>query len=549
MKRLAFWLPAAVGLLALTGCGVAMRPYRTATPVVAVEAHSSLPEPGSKKTSSKKTGPTQTSPTACDIAKSGVCLGFVELDDMGALFEAGELQAVLKTIEQANALAGQSPDAAPMVVCFVHGWNHNASETDSNVAGFKEVLERLWGQYGRRRKVIGVYVGWRGLRVKRSWPLAMQFSFFDREAAAVRIPGASLASAFAEIALRAHENRFAQVVFIGHSFGALLLERSLAPATANAIVQQIEFTGKERELAQRARELEAEAQSASAGGYQAQPLQATIEGMRTAAWADEAAAEMAAAPRADLVIFVNTAAAASESIQLMDLLSRSGLRYQPTGAGAGLGTGNGESGRADRPLFVSVTSTVDAVTKLAMPIGHGAQYLGLEAMGSFRNSYPLACFDPEKDKDRSWSLATEADGARRERAYYMITAPHMPVLQSHLMLKSVGQKQMKVSSTGELIAVDNPGAISQCKAELFDKSLGVVSTFRLPESEACYAIAERPARCNGTPYWTMEVDPDVLYDHSDIFTDRFISFLIDTFFQTAGGPLTRENPLLLESAY
>jgi hypothetical protein len=46
----------------------------------------------------------------------------------------------------------------------------------------------------------------------------------------------------------------------------------------------------------------------------------------------------------------------------------------------------------------------------------------------------------------------------------------------------------------------------------------------------------------------MEVDPDVLYDHSDIFTDRFISFLIDSFFQTPNGPLTRQNPLLLESA-
>jgi hypothetical protein len=462
---------------------------------------------------------------------------------MGALFDAGELQAVLKTIEGANALAGERPGSAPLVVCFVHGWNHNASETDSNVAGFKQVLERLWSQYGGRRKVIGVYVGWRGLRVKRSWPLAMQFSFFDREAAAVRIPGASLSSAFAEIALRTHENRHAQVVLIGHSFGALLLERSLAPTTANAIVQQMEFTAKEREVAERSKELEAEAQSASAGGYQAQPAEGKLEGLRTAAVADEAAAEMAAAPRADLVIFVNTAAAASESIQLMDLLSRSGLRYQPSGAG------DLNPGSPDRPLFVSLTSTVDAVTKLAMPIGHGAQYLGLEAMGSFREPYPLVCFDPEKDKDRSWSLATAADGARRERAYYMITAPHMPVLQSHLMLKSVGPGKMKISSTGEIVLVENPGAISKCAPELFDKSLGVVITFRLPESEACYAIAERPGRCNGTPYWAMEVDPDVLYDHSDIFTDRFMSFLIETFFQTANGPLARENPLLVESAH
>jgi len=250
LKRLAFCLPIALGLMALSGCGVAMRSYRTAMPVVAVDANSPPFEQGSKQAR-----PTQSSPTECDIAKSGVCLGFVEVDDMGAMFDAGELQAVLKTIERANMLAGQSPDAAPMVVGFVHGWNHNASETDSNVAGFKEMLERLWSHYGGRRKVIGVYVGWRGLRVKRSWPLAMQLSFFDREAAAVRIPGASLSGAFAEIALRTHENPSAQVVFMGHSFGALLLERSLAPTMASALMQQTEFTAKEEELAQRAREL------------------------------------------------------------------------------------------------------------------------------------------------------------------------------------------------------------------------------------------------------------------------------------------------------
>ena len=76
-------------------------------------------------------------------------------------------------------------------------------------------------------------------------------------------------------------------------------------------------------------------------------------------------------------------------------------------------------------------------------------------MGSFREQYPLACFDPEKGKDSSWSLATVADGARRERAYYMITAPHMPVLQSHVMLKSVGPGEMKISSTGEIVRVAN----------------------------------------------------------------------------------------------
>jgi hypothetical protein len=278
-----------------------------------------------------------------------------------------------------------------------------------------------------------------------------------------------------------------------------------------------------------------------------------IENLRARAAASMAAAETATASRADLVIFVNTAAAATQSIQLIDLFGGDRLRYQPSAAPETKIEAADNAGdppmpldALDRPLFVSITSTVDAVTKLAMPIGHGIQYYALEATGSFRDNHPLQCFDPFKDGAQSWTLNSAAEGARRQRAFYMITAPHLAALESHWMLKATGKDQMRVSSTGEIVKVKDALAISKCDAGLFDKDMHVTSTFRLPGSETCYAIQERPNRCNGTPYWAMEVDPDVLYDHSDIFTDRFITFLIETFFQTPTGPLTRKNPVLLQ---
>jgi hypothetical protein len=45
----------------------------------------------------------------------------------------------------------------------------------------------------------------------------------------------------------------------------------------------------------------------------------------------------------------------------------------------------------------------------------------------------------------------------------------------------------------------------------------------------------------------MEIDPDVVPDHGTIFTQRFISFLIDTFFSTRGQALQRLNPQLMKT--
>ena len=40
-----------------------------------------------------------------------------------------------------------------------------------------------------------------------------------------------------------------------------------------------------------------------------------------------------------------------------------------------------------------------------------------------------------------------------------------------------------------------------------------------------YAIATAPNRCNGTPYWVLQVQKELIPDHGTIFTERLISFL------------------------
>jgi hypothetical protein len=521
--KLAKSLPALFLLSALAGCHVPLRSYRTRDSVIEV------PPPPIDNGSGATPEVTVNGPeNRCASSGVPICLAFIEVDDMGELWDKVEVDNALRVIEQANKQANAAPGKTdPIVIAFVHGWKNNAGEKNENVKGFKLALQAVYKQFHATHRVIGVYIGWRGNLIKNSWPVAQQLSYYNREAAAVRIPGASLSSALTQIATRTHENQQALAVFIGHSFGGLLLERAVSEATASQIA-----------LATiRQQEAEAAAKTDPASNETKEKLHI---------------ARLAADSRADLVIFINPAGAATEAKQMLDFLTYNGYRYQP--GVPDTGTQPSPDPDEDRPLFVSLTSTADLATKVAMPIGHWYPDLKFKAAGSFRDlsqepdkKYDLECFDPHKEHPYWW-LKTKQEGALDQSSYYMSTAPHMQILQSHVMLKAIGATQMQVSSTGQKINIQDPNAIAQCNRDLFNKQgLDIVSTFRLADTQTCFAVQERPNRCNGTPYWLMEIDPDVVPDHSTIFTQRFISFLIDTYFTTPGGqPLQRLSPRLMQ---
>ncbi len=457
----------------------------------------------------------------CVDPKSPICLAFIEVDDMGELFDKGELDTALRIIRQANDLANTEPGQSdPVVITFIHGWKNNASPQNDNVRGFTAALQEIYKSFNGKHRIIGIYIGWRGNLIQSYFPVSQQFSYFNREATAIRIPGATLSSALTQIATRTHEDPRALAIFIGHSFGGLLLERSLSETTASQIAEASIYTQEAEET---------------------QNPQVIAEKVL--------AAKIAVDSRADLVIFINPAGAAIEAKQMLDFLTYNRYRYRPLQSSQSASSQDGDAGR---PLFVSLTSTADLATKVALPIGHGLPYLGFKANGSFRDlsqepnkKYDLTCFDPKNTEHQYWELKTKEEGAVSQGSYYLSSAPHMQILQSHVMLKSIGANQMRVSSTGQTISIQDPQAIAQCSRDLLNKQgLNIVSTFRLADTEACFAIQDRPGRCNGTPYWLMEIDPDVVPDHSTIFTQRFIHFIIDTFFAPNGQPLQRISPQL-----
>ena len=523
--RLAKWLLLTIALLpALHGCHVPLQPYRLGKSAIVVPPEPSNPAPTTAVAIASQENP-------CISAENPICLTFIEVDDMGELFDKVEVNTALRVIRQANEFAKTNPGNDPIVITFVHGWKNNAAMKNANVAGFKAALQEVYRRFGNTHHVIGIFIGWRGNLIKDALPVSQQLSYYNREATATRVPGATLSAALTQIAVRTHENERALAIYIGHSFGGLLLERSLSEATASQIAQTTIF-----------------AQEANTAPKDSK--EATEKSI---------AAKLATDARADLVIFINPAGAATEAKQMLDFLTSNGYRYQPTvqnEATEGTAAVPSSNQAADRPLFVSLTSTGDLATKVAMPIGHWWPSVRFKGAGSFRNlsqdpnkNYDLPCFDPHNEQHAHWELKTKDQGAQPQSAYYMSTAPHMQVLQSHTMLKAIGKNQMQVSSTGQKITIQDPDAIAKCDQDLFNKQhLNIVSTFKLADTQTCFAVQERPNRCNGTPYWLMEIDPDVVPDHSTIFTQRFISFLIDTYFKPQGQPLQRLSPRMIQTS-
>ncbi|RPH57456.1 hypothetical protein EHM82_01270 [bacterium] len=163
-------------------------------------------------------------------------LGFVEFDDQGWFWDRNQL----RSFEAAVRDDDQAAKNGAIIVVFVHGWKHSADCCDHNVTCFRDVLKVLQqdeqkfaaaiskhGGPRKARRIVGLYVGWRGLSVKPK--VLRELSFFNRKAVAHRIGDAG-----DSIRLLTRLNRLtkglgsSRLVVVGHSFGGTLVFSALA---------------------------------------------------------------------------------------------------------------------------------------------------------------------------------------------------------------------------------------------------------------------------------------------------------------------------------
>jgi hypothetical protein len=163
----------------------------------------------------------------------GYDLAYVEFTERGNVFDRARMQDVLDHVAAQAEYDQNHPDRGVFTIVFVHGWKHNARADDGNVKSFRKLLRQVHdiskqNPIGTPRKVIGVYVGWRGLSVDLN-PVT-QVTYWDRKATAEQVAKGGVT----ELLLRLERevidderpNRNLYLV-TGHSFGGAVVLSAL----------------------------------------------------------------------------------------------------------------------------------------------------------------------------------------------------------------------------------------------------------------------------------------------------------------------------------
>jgi pimeloyl-ACP methyl ester carboxylesterase len=147
-------------------------------------------------------------------------LAVIEFGELGSYADPfrHELQNTIQLLEKADR---------PLLVVYIHGWLNNATSDD--VGSFKGFLSRLAQSkqvQTHHYNVFGVYFAWPGKSLEI--PYLAYLSFWNRKGAAERIASnGDCIDAIEQLSYVARRRAFNYVFLIGHSFGGLILERTV----------------------------------------------------------------------------------------------------------------------------------------------------------------------------------------------------------------------------------------------------------------------------------------------------------------------------------
>jgi hypothetical protein len=279
----------------------------------------------------------QYEPYSTDKPNHRFDLIYIEFDDKGDYWDRRQLGWTAQAIKPVAA------QHDVVLIMYVHGWQNDAGPLRGHDVGkFHCLLEHLAEADQGRHRFFGVYVGWRGKSIpggdgvfpdgspmdyvaKGLFFVPHELSFFGRKNAATRVAGLPITEAlFQSVATTrkaaresGHESR---TILIGHSFGALVLEKALSQALAAKVISEDNGTFT--------------------------------------------------AP-ADFVVLLNSAGESIYAKEMIDMLRRRGSSRK----GA-----SGNEISAEHPLIVSITSKADWATGILFPAGTNLS----NASGTFR---------------------------------------------------------------------------------------------------------------------------------------------------------------------
>jgi hypothetical protein len=265
---------------------------------------------------------------------------YIEFDEKGDFWDRRQLAWTVDEIKQ----AAKNNDVVLML--YVHGWQNDASTLPGHDVGkFHCLLEHIAEADQFKHRFFGVYIAWRGKSVpggdgwfseKSPLDLASKAIFFvphelslwGRKNVATHTAGLPTTEAiFQSVEATRHWTQVSghqsTTILIGHSFGALVLEKALSQALAAKLISE----------------------DGRGGGYFTAP--------------------------ADFIVLLNSAADSIYAKEMIDMLRR---RFPSSERG------DNQEVSAKHPLIVSITSQADWATKILFPIGTNLS----NAFGLFR---------------------------------------------------------------------------------------------------------------------------------------------------------------------
>ena len=208
--------------------------------------------------------PFRTSFTPCNPAQTGAdCtkpviettanykLGFVECDDQGWFWDTKQLQVVEEMIRTEAGIGQTNVAQGIVMVVFTHGWKNNAAIDNDNVDMFRKVLNQLGAAElvqtnHAARKVVGVYVGWRGLSATLE-PFK-ELSFWSRKSTAHKVGNSgALTELLVDLeTLQAASNGSlatnaprTELIIVGHSFGGAAVYSAISEIVTERFVDTV----------------------------------------------------------------------------------------------------------------------------------------------------------------------------------------------------------------------------------------------------------------------------------------------------------------------
>lgn len=171
--------------------------------------------------------------------RPGYDLAFVEFSERGNVFQRRHFDDVLNHVAEATDNGAAEPKKNALVIVFVHGWKNNASHENDNVKSFRKLLRQTAIlTKNDNRRVIGVFVGWRGLSLNAG-PLS-ELSYWDRKVVAHQVGKGGVTEflmSLERIVIDDKDPNRNLFLIAGHSFGGAIVLTALSEVLLERVLE------------------------------------------------------------------------------------------------------------------------------------------------------------------------------------------------------------------------------------------------------------------------------------------------------------------------